>query len=556
MLFTATGAIAAPAATAPATREDYRKFAMAHQGDAHAGERLFHDERAHLACAMCHTTDGSGAKAGPDLFAVGDKFGRDDLIQQVLEPSATIAPGYNTTVLRTKAGDVIDGIVKESTDEAIALMGADGRLARVRTADVAQRRTTDVSLMPEGLEAALSREQFADLIAYLTTLKAPQSTAAAAHGMPVEIPALKVPVPLRKLNSPANAFKHPVWFGAVPGLADAFVVAEHESGTVWLLCKTSSGEETKTPFLKSGKVTAGTNGLIGMVFHPRFTENRKYYIVRHTVDEKGFATRIMQGVAAADFRADSGEPLKEVFTIHSNTNDHPGGSLAFGPDDGCLYVGMGDSGPHQDPNGNGQNLSILQGKIHRIDVDHPEAGRGYSVPRDNPFVNRPGVRPEIWAYGLREPWRFSFDPVTHEFWVADIGEDLYEEVDIVRKGENYGWNVMEGFERFSNKYRREGETFTPPVFSYTRKYGQSVTGGFVYRADPKSSFYGVYIFGDYQKKKLFAMTKKDRELDQVRLLANTPESVVSFGQDAGGRIYFVGYEGNVYLVDLEASRFE
>ncbi|HEX8916069.1 MAG TPA: PQQ-dependent sugar dehydrogenase [Humisphaera sp.] len=578
LVFSAVSAAAAAAApaTQPAPREEYRKFAMTHQGDAEAGKRLF-AEPGRIACSLCHTTDGTGGKAGPDLFAIGDKFGRDDLIQQVLQPSATIAPGYNTTIVRTKAGDTFEGVVKESGDDAIGLMGSDGQLKRIKAADVEAKRTTDVSLMPEGLEGALTQQQFADLVAYLTTLKAPQSTAAAALGVPSEIQSLKTPVPLRQVNSAANSFKHPVWFGAVPGLTDSFAVVEHETGTIWLYRKTAT-EESKTPFLKVGKNAPGTTGLIGMTFHPKFTENRKYYIVRHTLDDaggtgnpsdpkgdgktagktdaKGFATRIFQGVAAADLRSDSGEPLKEVFTIHSTVNDHPGGSLAFGPTDGYLYVGMGDSGPHNDPNGNGQNLSVLQAKIHRIDVDHPDAGKGYSVPKDNPFVNKPGVRPEIWAYGLREPWRFNFDPVTHDLWVGDVGQDFYDEVDIVRRGENYGWNVMEGFERFSNKYRREGETFTPPVFAYARKYGQSVTGGFVYRGDPKSSFYGAYVFGDYQKKKLFALTQKDRKLEKVRLLADAPQSVVSFGQDASGNIYAVGYEGNIYKLDLDATKFE
>ena len=256
---------------------------------------------------------------------------------------------------------------------------------------------------------------------------------------------------------------------------------------------------------------------MGMIFHPKFTENRKYYIVRHTTEGDNFATYIMQGVASADFKSDSGQPLKEILPIHSLTNDHPGGSLAFGPDDGCLYVGMGDSGPQGDPAGHGQDLTLMQGKIHRIDVDHPDPGKGYSIPKDNPFVNTPKARPEIWAYGLREPWRFSFDPLTHDFWVADIGQDLYEEIDIVKKGENYGWNVYEGFERFSNKYRRDNETFVPPLFAYTRRYGQSVTGGFVYRANPKSSFYGTYIFGgDYQQKRLFALTQKNHFLIRPR----------------------------------------
>jgi putative heme-binding domain-containing protein len=546
-------AVAPVPATQPAAREKYRAFAMVHQGDAAAGKALFMEPQK-IACSQCHTIDGKGGKAGPDLFAIGDKFGRDDLIQQVLFPSTTIAVGYSTTVIRTKSGDSFQGIIKESNDQAVGLMGSDGKLLHILTSEIDQQRTTDVSLMPEGLEAALSQQQFADLIAYLASLKAPQSTATLFHGMPVEIPLLKTPVALEQVNSPGNAFKHPVWFGPVPSLADTFTVVEHETGTIWLYQK-HGPEESKTKFLQISRVLPGTRGLIGMVFHPKFAENRKYYVVNHTVEGAHFASFVLQGLAAPDLKSDSGQRLKEVITLHAVTNGHYGGSLQFGPD-GYLYIGMGDSGPQGDPEGHAQNMSLLLGKTLRIDVDHPDAGKGYSVPSDNPFVNKPGVCPEIWAYGLREPWRFSFDPITHDFWVGDVGQDLYEEIDIVRKGENYGWNVMEGFERYSNRYRRDGETFVPPVFAWTRKYGQSSTGGFVYRGNPKSSFYGVYIFGDYQKKRIFALTQKDRVLDQVRLIANAPQSVVSFGQDAQGEIYFVGYEGNIYKLDLESTRFE
>ena len=545
---------ASAAPTPPQLREKYRNYAMVHQGNAEAGKALF-EAPGKIACSLCHTTDRSASKVGPDLFAIGDKFGRDDLIEQVLEPSATIAVGYTTTVVRTKAGDVYEGIVKQSSDSEIGLMQADGKLVHIKIADIDQKRPRPESLMPEGLEETMSQQQFADLISYLTTLKAPQSTAQEFHGMPLEIPPLKTQMKFEQFNSSKFSFKHPIWFGNVPGLADAYLVLEHETGSIWLYQK-HDGQESKTKFLDIGHIVHGTNGLTGFAFHPKFTENHKYYIVNHTTEGNGFATYILQGTASADFKTDSGQPLKEAITIHSITNDHPGGALAFGPD-GYLYVGMGDSGPQRDPNGNGQNLSVLQGKILRIDVDHPDSGKGYSVPKDNPFVNRPGVRPEIWCYGMREVWRFSFDPATGDLWEGDVGQDLYEEVNIIRKGENYGWNVMEGFERFSNKYRREGETYVPPVFAYTRKYGQSVTGGFVYRGNPKSSFYGVYIFGDYQQRRIFAITQKNRLLEKARLLVrSTPQSVVSMGQDAAGNIYFVGYEGNIYKLDLDSTTFE
>jgi glucose/arabinose dehydrogenase len=192
----------------------------------------------------------------------------------------------------------------------------------------------------------------------------------------------------------------------------------------------------------------------------------------------------------------------------------------------------------------------------RIDVDRTEGDQPYAVPRDNPFVGRPDFRPEIWAYGFREPWRFSFDSLTGDLWVGDVGQDRYEEVDIARRGENYGWNVYEGFEPFSNRYRRPGQTYIPPVFAYGRKYGVSVTGGFVYRANPHSSFYGVYIFGDYQSQRLWGLTQKHRRLQTIRQIALAPERVVSFGRDEHGTLYVVGYDGMIYKMDFDQARFK
>src|SRR5262249_2664240 len=156
----------------------------------------------------------------------------------------------------------------------------------------------------------------------------------------------------------------------------------------------------------------------------------------------------------------------------------------------------------------GQNTTLLLGKMLRIDVNHQDPGLPYAIPPDNPFRDLAGIRPEIWALGFREPWRFSFDDLTHQLWVGDVGQDRYEDVDVVRGGENYGWNVYEGFEPFSNRYRKNGAVYTPPVFAYGRKFGVSVTGGFVYRGNAKSSFYGVYIFGDYQSQRLWGLTQE------------------------------------------------
>ena len=196
----------------------------------------------------------------------------------------------------------------------------------------------------------------------------------------------------------------------------------------------------------------------------------------------------------------------------------------------------------------------------RIDVDRRDDGLPYGIPDDNPFLDRhredPSIRPETWAIGFREPWRYSFDSLTGDLWVGDVGQQLFEEVAIVRKGENHGWNVHEAFHDFSSQYKQDNANYTPPVFAYPRSYGVSVTGGYVYRADPKSSFCGVYIFGDFESRKVWGLKQQDRTLTQIRLLGESPEKVASFGVDNDGEIYIVGYAGAICHIDLSDTNFD
>jgi len=532
---------------------DYRDFALRHEGDPVRGRELF-GEAQRSGCVRCHTADGRGGKAGPDLFAVGDKYGRREIIDEVLLPSATIAVGYNTTTLETRDGEVSQGIIKQVTDEWIELMGGDGKLVRLGTADIRERRTSEVSLMPQGLQAGLSLQEFTDLVEYLVSLKQPESAEATHHGMPNEIQRLPRPIILRPFIAEEARFDHPVWFGLVPGQSNVFLVVEHETGRIWRLDK-SKDHDAKTRFVDLGPYAPGTRGLLGVALHPKFADNRKYYFARHVVENGRFSTIICEREASLDAIVDSGKPSRLLLRIDEDSNVHYGGGLAFGPD-GFLYIGTGDSGPQEDPRGNGQNVARLLGKMLRVDVDHNEADKPYGLPADNPFMSRPDFRPEIWAYGLREPWRFSFDPATGELWAGDVGQDRYEEVDVIRRGENFGWNVYEGFERFSNHYRRDGENFVPPVFAYARKFGVSVTGGFVYRANPRSSFFGVYICGDYQSRRIFGLTQEKRVLRMVREIGMAPQSIVSFGRGANGELYLVGYEGMVYELDFSQCTFE
>jgi putative heme-binding domain-containing protein len=501
-------------------------------------------------------------------LTIGDSYPRGELIRSVLEPSATIAVGYGTTIVETKSDESFSGVIKQSTSDAIELMCADGKRVHIATADIKTRHESNLSLMPEGLQAGMSREEFTDLIEYLVTLKDPQSASASNRGMPPTIPELAKPIGVRPFFSEDLRFPHAfvqkpgdvrfglVWFGQMPGSSNVFL-AVHQTGKIWRLEKNSTND-TKTLF---ADITPeifnerGPNGLLGLAFHPKFRENRKYYLKHQVFEDGKIATTVVERVASPDFLTDSGQPSRRLIKMESVTQDHSGGCITFGPD-GFLYIGMGDTGPQQDPHGHGQDMTLLLGKMLRIDVDHIEPGLAYAIPADNPFRARPNARPEIWAYGFREPWRFSFDSLTHDLWVGDVGQDRIEEVSIVRRAENLGWNVYEGFEPFSNRYRKEGITYVPPVFAYRRKYGNSITGGYVYRGDKHSSFYGVYICGDYTSHRIFGLKQRERTLQIVRQIGTAPQGIASFGTDERGEIYVVGYEGMVYQLDLTTTSFD
>src|SRR4051812_17899715 len=541
--------------------DPYRRTALTQPGDAERGAKLFADEQ-RLVCAKCHSIDGAASKAGPDLFAIGDKFGRRDLVEAVLLPSATISPGYQTVVIETKDGEEIQGILKRASDSAIELMNADGKLLSIPSAQIKARKGSSVSLMPEGLQASVSPQEFTDLIEYLTTLKQKESTLQSNHGMPSEITELAKPVTVtpfltnRFVIPKTKAYSGLTSFRKIPGSGNSFLVL-HQAGMIWKVEK-SAAEEKRSNFLDLTREVfyeRGPNGLLDVTFHPKFRDNRKYYLKYQVFENNVVTTIIVEREFAPNFSGDSGTAGRRILKIESVAEDHSGGCLQFGPD-GFLYIVMGDTGPHNDPNGHAQNLQLLLGKLLRIDVGHGEGGKAYAIPSDNPFRGRSDARPEIWAYGFRNPWRFSFDSVTGELWLADVGQDRVEEVDIVHRGENHGWNVYEGFEPFSNQFKKEGRTYAMPLFAYRRKYGNSITGGYVYRGDKNSSFYGVYIFGDYNSKRIFGITQQNGALKTARQIATVPERLVSFSEDEAGRIYVVGYEGTIYALDFRDGYFK
>ena len=542
-----------PGAKLEIDRIEYRHHAMISAGNQHHGQELFVSEQ--FACATCHTVDGSNTKVGPDLSAIGDKIGRGDIIDSILQPSATIADGFNITWMKKKDGKEFTGILKNATDEWIEFREAGKELVRIPTRDILNQQTIEMSLMPEGLHLGMSKQDLADLVDYLVSLKRPENVKMFHKGTPNVIPEISRPISLTPFHSEHHKFDRPVWFGQIPGESNAFLVLEHAVGKIWLLEKSSKGIN-KSLFLDLGEQISkgGARGLMGLAFHPKFRENRRYFLSLHITEKRKHIALTVERKTSPNYKKDSGTASRTVLRWNATTSSHTGGGLEFGPD-GYLYVGMGDTGPHEDPNGHAQNLALLKGKMLRIDVDHWDDGKIYSIPPDNPFVGNPSICPEIWACGLREPWRFSFDSLTGDLWVGDVGQDRYEEVTIVRRGENHGWNVWEGFERFSNQYRTDGSKYINPIFAYARKDGVSIIGGHVYRKNTNSPYYGVYIFGDHQSRQIWGLTQKNRILNKIMKIGMAPQKIVSFAISENGDLYLVGYEGTIYQLDFEQSGF-
>jgi len=535
-------------------------------GDAGRGKVVFESKQA--ACAKCHVLSGKEKKAGPKLGTIGDKFTRDQLIQSVLEPSARIHPDHATTTVVTTAGKTINGVLQSRTGKEIQLLDGEGKLVRIPIGMIELEKPSKTSLMPTGLNKTVKAGQFADLVAYMGTLRQKVDTAR-WPGMPDRMPMVKKPARLERLHSVAMKFDHPVCIIASPTADREYFVVEQKTRRIFRLSKGEGDFSTDSKELfvdLSDEASTGQfEGVLCLAFHPRYRENRKYYVNYHVRNQGShFSPIIAERKATADFRRDAGGRSRRLLQIPQDTDLHWGGMLAFGPD-GFLYIGAGDAGPQEDPEGNGQNLGLLTGSILRIDVDRTQGKLAYAIPPDNPFrrkagTKRPagqaGAREEIWAYGLRMPWRFSWDSKTGDLWVGDIGQNLFENVRIVRNGENHGWNVYEGFTEFSDRYRRKGEKYIPPVLSYRRRDGVSVTAGYVYRGKRNSSYYGAFIFADFESKRIWAMTQKDRKLVKVRQIGSCPEKPCSFGIDNNGELLVIGYEGTIYRLVLDDSVFE
>jgi glucose/arabinose dehydrogenase len=308
-----------------------------------------------------------------------------------------------------------------------------------------------------------------------------------------------------------------------------------------ILVYDSSGRRRAT-FLDIGSRVSccGERGLLGLAFHPSFETNRRFFV--YYTDNNG-------DDVVAEFRATSTTSAstsgKIVLKVADPYANHNGGMLAFGRD-GFLYIAMGDGGSGGDPQNNGQSLGTLLGKILRININ---SGSPYSSPSSNPFYSRAGARKEIWAYGYRNPWRFSFDRSTHAMFIGDVGQNEWEEIDVEsagRGGRNYGWRVMEGKHCYNaSTCNRSGKVL--PIAEYSHALGCSVTGGYVYRGTRYPSLKGAYFYGDYCSGRIWAMDAAAaiRGSSRVKHVLDTGLSISSFGEDQNGEVYVVNLGGSI-----------
>jgi glucose/arabinose dehydrogenase len=303
----------------------------------------------------------------------------------------------------------------------------------------------------------------------------------------------------------------------------------------------------------TNRITAGDErGLLGLAFHPEFVTNRRLFV--HYSRAGDGATVVSELRASADLATADASSERVLLTVAQPFSNHNGGQLAFGPD-GYLYVGLGDGGSGGDPLGNGQNRNVLLGKILRIDVDaEPQGRRAYALPADNPFgregTDPGGGLPEIWAFGLRNPWRFTFDARSGDLFIGDVGQGSWEEIDRQPAdsagGENYGWNATEG--RHCYQDGCDLGRYVQPVAEYSHDLGCSVTGGYVYRGTSQPTLQGVYVFADYCSGTVFTL-QADLRTSAPKPVLDSGLSISAFGTDEDGELYLADIGGGgIYRV--------
>jgi len=428
------------------------------------------------------------------------------------------------------------------------------------TATAPPAATATPTTEPEN-EAVSQAEDEAD--AAIPTAEVEPTATATLVASPTPEPALPTPSPIPPTVTPAETqrpaleeinlklvpvaggFTKPLFLTHAGDGSERLFVVE-QAGRILIL---KDGQVNPTPFLDIVSIVgsdANEQGLLSVAFHPEYAENGLFFI--------NYTNREGNTVIARYSRSDNPDvadpnSAKILMTIGQPYSNHNGGQVAFGPD-GYLYIGMGDGGAANDPQNRAQNLETLLGKILRVDVNN---GDPYGVPQNNPFVGQGAARPEIWSYGWRNPWRFSFDIATNDMYIADVGQNQYEEVHVewasLEGGRNYGWRIMEGAHCFNPTDCDPASLgLVLPVTEYDHGLGCSITGGYVYRGAEFPNLEGIYIYGDYCSGIIWGIRyETDNQWSQTQFMTSS-ETISSFGQDWAGEIYLVDHQGDIFKV--------
>ena len=322
-----------------------------------------------------------------------------------------------------------------------------------------------------------------------------------------------------------------------------FVVEQH-AGRI-IVFENDQMVATSEVFLDLTVNTGNEEGLLGLAFHPDYASNGHFFVYYSTSGPRRSVISRFTVDAANPNAADPGSELI-IMEINQPFSNHNGGQLAFGPQDGFLYIALGDGGDGGDPEENGEDPKTLLGSILRIDVNNSTENAPYAIPADNPFVgNTDNYREEIFAYGLRNPWRFSIDPETGDIWAGDVGQGSREEIDLIEKGKHYGWDIMEASLCFEPRSDCDTTNLVTPVWEYNRNEGISVTGGHVYRGTRVPEIAGKYIYADYVTGRIWALTVSEDDTTNVEI-ARATFNIPAFGVSENGELFIAGFDGRLH----------
>ena len=544
-------------------------------GDATRGEAVFFSEEAR--CSACHKVRGRGGEVGPVLDGLS---GRDpaEIYREIAAPSVVIHPDDTPYAVALRDGRIAVGIVRAEGADAVRVLDTDGKETRFDRDQIEELRPSSTSIMPEGLAAALGEARMRDLLTFLVApapgepgRSKPEAIAQAAR----ETSAPRMVATLPKLGVevafPNLVFDRPVTLAYPEDGSDRLFV-EEQKGIIWSFpndpgtADRATFLDIRTQVLSPASGGGNEEGLLGLAFHPRYRDNGQFFVYYSAKEGPTGRRSVVSRFRAARDEPGRADPASEERIWASQPDpygNHNGGCIAFGPD-GFLYISLGDSGSADDPLTTGQDPKDWFGSILRIDVDHPADGERYGIPADNPARRNPRFRhwaPEVYCIGLRNVWKFTFDREAGTLWAGDVGQNLWEEVDVIENGGNYGWSLAEGFHPFRPRQAKDRSSpLSSPMADYPHNpnqagsrrpdHGLSITGGYVYRGKALPWLVGVYVYADYQTGRIWGLRPKaGKAVPAVELFApgrGSSLNVAAFGEDPAGELFLLAFDGKIY----------